>query len=390
MSVINLENVHTFYSPTKVVFGNGTARTVAEEVRLLGGKKVLIVTDPEVIKADLLKPVMESLNAAAISFSIFDGVKPEPPSWVVDEGAKKCRSEGCDFVVGVGGGSSLDCAKGIAIMATNEGSILDVCGVDLVKNRRLSTILIPTTSGTGSEVTRALVVTDEKAVRKSPVVSFYALADVAIVDPLLTLSMPPRVTAHTGVDALTHALESYVSAMATLFSEPLAERAMRWIAKYLPVAWAKGSNLEARYFMSLSSTMAGMAFASSGLGAVHALGHTLGAEYHLAHGPAMAAVLPTVMQYNLSGNPEKFAQIASFMGKEVDGLSAMEAAQEAVTAVQELLKTIQVPFRLRDYGIPKDDIPKLTNAAMRESRLFSFNPRDVQEDDVRSLLQAAY
>ena len=148
--------------------------------------------------------------------------------------------------------------------------------------------------------------------------------------------------------------------------------------------------MEARYFMSLSSTMAGMAFASSGLGAVHALGHTLGAEYHLAHGPAMAAVLPTVMQYNLSGNPEKFAQIASFMGKEVDGLSTMEAAQEAVTAVQELLKTTQVPFRLRDYGIPKEDIPKLTKAVMREARLFTFNPRDINEDDARFILDAAY
>ena len=390
MSVINLENVHTFYSPTKVVFGKGTARNVAQEITLLGGKKVLIVTDPEVEKADLLKPVKESLNAAGIFFSIFNGVKPEPPSWVVDEGAQKCRSEGCDFVVGVGGGSSLDCAKGIAIMATNEGSILDVCGVELVKKRRLPTILLSTTSGTGSEVTRALVVTDEKAVRKNAVVSFYVLADVAIVDPLLTLSMPPKVTAHTGVDALTHALESYVSVMATHFSEPLAERAIRSIAKYLPVAWAKGSNLEARYFMSLSSTIAGMAFASSGLGAVHALGHTLGAEYHLAHGPAMAAVLPAVMQYNLSGNPEKFAQIASFMGKEVDGLSTMEAAQEAVKAVQELLETIQVPFRLRDYGIPREDIPKLTKAAMREARLFTFNPRDVQEDDVRSLFEAAF
>jgi alcohol dehydrogenase class IV len=390
MSVINLENVHTFYSPTKVVFGKGTARTVAQEVNLLGGKKVLVVTDPGVEKTDLLKPVEESLNAAGIPFSIFNGVKPEPPSWVVDEGAKKCRSEGCDFVVGVGGGSSLDCAKGIAIMATNEGSIMDFCGVELVKNRRLPTVLISTTSGTGSEVTRALVITDEKAVRKNAVVSFYVLADVAIVDPLLTLSMPPKVTAHSGVDALTHGLESYVSVMATFFSEPLAERAIRWISRYLPVAWAKGSNMEARYFMSLSSTMAGMAFASSGLGAVHALGHTLGVEYHLAHGAAMAAVLPAVMQYNISGNPEKFARIASFMGKEVDGLSTMEAAQEAVTAVQELLVTIQVPSRLRDYGIPKDDIPKLAKAAMRESRLLTFNPRDMQEDDVRSLLEEAY
>ena len=390
MALINVGNVHTLYSPTKVIFGNGSAHNIAQEVRQLGGKKVFIVTDPEIERADLLKPIKDSLKASAISFSIFDRVKPEPPSWIVDEGAQECRSENFDLVVGVGGGSSLDCAKGIAIMVKNEGSILDLCGVELVKNRRLPTVLIPTTSGTGSEVTRSLMVTDEKSRHKKAVVSFYVLADVAIVDPLLTISMPPKITANSGIDALTHALESYVSVVSTTLTDPLAERAIRYIAKYLPIAWAKGSNLEARYFMSLSSMMAGMAFTSSGLGAIHALGQTLGAEYHIPHGASMATLLPAVVQFNLSGNPEKFAQIASLMGKDIGGLSTMEAAQRAVTAVQELLETVQVPFHIHDLGIPKEDIPKLTKLAMRESRLFAFNPRDVKQDDVRILWEKAY
>ncbi len=385
-----LPNVATHVSPGKVIFGNGCARNVAQEVSRLGGEKVFLVTDPEIGNSDLLNPIKDSLTASTIPFSIFDRVKPEPPSWIVDEGAEKCRSENFDLVLGVGGGSSLDCAKGIAILAKNEGSILDYCGVELVKKKKLPTVLIPTTSGTGSEVTRALVVTDEKAVYKRVVVSFYVLADVAIVDPLLTISLPPKATANSGIDALTHALEAYVAVVSTPISDSLAERAIRYIAKYLPIAWAKGSNLEARYFMALSSMMAGMAFTNSGLGAVHALGQTIGAAYNIAHGASMGALLPAVVQYNLSGNPEKFAQVASLMGKNVAGLSTMEAAQEAVTAVEELLETVQVPFHIREYGISREDIPKLTKLALREARLFDFNPRDVREDDVRSLWEAAY
>jgi alcohol dehydrogenase class IV len=251
-------------------------------------------------------------------------------------------------------------------------------------------MLIPTTAGTGSEVTRVLVITDEAENTKKVVFSTYTLADVAIVDPTLTLTMPPKVTADTGIDALVHAIETYVSMNATPFSNILAERAIEWIGEYLPTAWAKGSNVTARYYMSLAALVAGMAFASGGLGAVHALAYPLGTDYHMPHGRSNAVMLPHVMRFNLCGSPENYSKIAALLGKEIKGLTSMESASLAAAAVEELLETIQVPFHLRDYGIPEEDLPKLVEGGMKQARLFVTNPRDLSEDDVRSVYQMAY
>lgn len=384
------DRVQVFYCPHKVIFGINSAQTLGAEVKALGGQKPLVVTDQGVLKAGLLEPVLKSLDGASIPYVIFDRVEPEPPATVVDEGTRTLKEERCDLVIGVGGGSSLDVAKGISVMATNPGSVLDVCGFDLVKNRGIPKVLLPTTAGTGSEVTRVLVITDEAENTKKAVYSPYVLADVAIVDPLLTLSMPPKVTADTGLDALVHAIETYVSVNATPFSDILAERAIEWIGRYLPIAWAKGSNLTARYYMSLASTVAGMAFGSGGLGAVHGLCYPLGTEYHMSHGRSNAIMLPHVMKFNIPGNAEKFARIAALLGKDVDGLSPIEGAQMAVEAVKELLEAIQVPYRLRDYGIPESDLPKLVSGGMKQTRLFVPNPRDLTEEDVRRIFQEAY
>jgi alcohol dehydrogenase class IV len=259
-----------------------------------------------------------------------------------------------------------------------------------VKKRGAPKILIPTTSGTGSEVTRVLVVTDEKYNTKEVVNSIHVLADVAIVDPLLTLTMPPKVTADSGMDALVHSIETYVSANATPFSDIFAEKAIQWIGKYLPIAWAKGSNPEARYFMSLAALYAGAAFASGGLGAVHALAYPVGTEYRLPHGRSNAIMLPHVVKYNLSGNPEKYANVAALMGKRIEGLPVLKGALLAVEAVQELLEIVQIPYRLRDYGISKKDFPKCVEGAMRFARLFVPNPRDLREEDVLSIYEQAY
>jgi alcohol dehydrogenase class IV len=390
MAQIIFEKAHPFYSPLKTLFGPNTIKALGNEARQLGVKKAFIVTDPGVIKADLLRPVKESLDSAGISHVIHDKVEPEPPIRCVDVATARFKSERCDLVIGMGGGSSLDVAKGVSIMATNAGSVLEYCGMDLVKNQGAKKILIPTTAGTGSEVTRVFVVTDETDNTKKVVNTLYALAEIAIVDPLLTLTMPPKITADTGVDALVHAIETYVSRSATPFSDILAERPIQWISQYLPIAWAKGSNLEARYFMSLAATTGGMAFASGGLGAVHALAYPIGTGYHLSHGRANSVMLPHVMRYNLVGNPEKYAAIALFMGKDIEGLSDLEAAPLAVEAVEELLTTLQIPFHLRDYGIRKEDLPKLVEGGMRFSRLFIPNPRDLNEEDVSSIYEGAY
>jgi alcohol dehydrogenase class IV len=390
MQTVIFFKAHLFYSPNKVIFGPDTIKSLGSEALQLGAKKALIVTDPGVAKTDLLQPVKSSLGSAGIQCVVYDRVEPEPPVRCVKEATDQFLSEKCDVVIGFGGGSSLDVAKGVSLLATNRENLLDLCGIDLVRRKGVPKILIPTTSGTGSEVTRVLVVTDEKNNTKEVINSIHCLADVAIVDPLLTLTIPSKVTADSGMDALVHAIETYVSVNATPFSDIFAEKAIQWIGQYLPIAWAKGSNLEARYFMSLAALFAGTAFASGGLGAVHALAYPIGTEYRLPHGRSNAIMLPHIMKFNLSGNPEKYAIVAAFMGKRTEGLPAMKGAVLAIEAVQELLETVQIPYRLRDYGISKKDFPKCVEGAMRFSRLFVPNPRDLTEQDVLSVYEEAY
>jgi len=384
-----MNKVNIFLSPNKVIFGNGTAGQVGKEAQQFGAKKALIVTDKGVVKAGLLASVQDSLKEQKIDFDIFDKVEAEPPAANVDEGAQTAIANGVDIVIGVGGGSSLDVAKGIAIMAKNKGKILDYAGTDLVPQRGLPRILLPTTAGTASEVTRTIVIMDEKRTLKMAVHSNYALADVAIVDPLLTLSMPPKVTADTGVDALVHAIETYVAMSTTPFSEVLALEAIRLIAENLPTAYAKAENITARYNMSLGATMAGMAFTGGGLGAVHALSNILGVKYHLSHGRSNAVMLPYVVDYNKIGSLRKYAAIAQAMGENTEGLTPYQAAEKLVSSIFRLLEIVNIPARLRDYGVTEADIPALVEGGMKISRLFVPNPRNLTEDDVRNIYTKA-
>ncbi len=379
-----------FFSPSKILLGRGTAGSVADEIRQLGGGKVLIVTDPGIVACRVLAPIEELLKSEAIPYALFDGVAPEPPSGVIDRGAALFRSAGCRLVLGVGGGSSLDAAKGISILAGNPGSILDFTGLDRVPRRGAPLILMPTTAGTGSEVTRVLVMTDERENVKKVVLSRFAVADAAVIDPLLTVGMPPRVTADTGMDAFVHAAETYVSASATVFSDICAERAIERIARWLPAACAKGTNLEARSHMSTAATLAGLAFGSGGLGAVHALAYPLGTEHHMTHGRTNAILLPHVMRFNLAGAAARYGRMAALMGRDVAGLSPMAAGGQAVEAVQELLRAIGVSSRISEYGVPRGDLPKLVAGAMKQTRLFVPNPRDLSEEDVRGIYEEAY
>ena len=390
MTQFKMTAQHTFFSPNKIVIGLGASANIAAEAGHLGGNKALIVTDPGVIEAGLLEQATALLQEKDIAYAVYDGVQPDPPGEIIDQAVEHYRSEGCNFILGFGGGSSLDAAKGIGLLATNPGRIMDYCGIDKVRQKGAPLILVPTTAGTGSEVTRVLMVSDSKDGTKLPVFSSFALADVALVDPSLTKSMPPGVTADTGIDALVHAIETYVSMNATVFSDVLAERAIELIAEYLPIAWAKGSNLEARFQLSAAATMAGMAFGSGGLGAVHALAHALGTVHHMPHGRTNAIMLPHIMKYNLAGNPEKFAAIAELMGYDTDGLTIMEAAEQSVVAVRDLLDTLSVSYRLADYEFPMEEIPILVEAAMRQSRLFIPNPRDLVEVDVKAIYEEAY
>lgn len=381
--------VCNFYSPRKIILGLDVVKRVGEEAKALGANRALIVTDPGIVSAGHVQIVEDSLRSSKIETGVFDKVIPEPPASCVEEGWKILRSGNYDLVIGIGGGSSLDIAKAISIMVNNPGKIVDYAGIDLVPNPGLPKILIPTTAGTGSETSRSLVVTDENNIKRS-IASNSGIADVAILDPLLTVSMPPQVTANTGMDALVHAIESYVSATTTPFAEILALEAIRLIAHNLPLAYAKGNNLLARYNMLLAASLAGLAFASSRLGIVHGLAYVIDTEYHLPHGRANAIMLPYVMEFNKTGNLMKFGRIAQVMGEKIAGLSPYEAADKSIEAVKNLLSALQVSYHLSDYGIPRDHLPKLVEGGMKQARLFVPNPRDVTEKDVRAIYEKAF
>jgi alcohol dehydrogenase len=386
----DLEKIAVLLSPPKTILAKGALEQVGREALALGGRRVLLVTDPGVVKAGLLEAPQRFLEKENMTVEVFDEVESDPPVRVVDACIQRIKEKEIDLVVGIGGGSALDVAKGAAALAPNGGKALDYVGLDTVPQRGLPKILIPTTAGTGSEATRVFVMTDEADNTKKVVYSNFLLAEVAILDPLLTLSLPPVVTADTGMDALVHAIEAYVSVNTTPFAEILSLAAIRLIAGFLPKACAKGSRIEARYYMLLAANLAGTAFTSGGLGAVHGLAYILGTEYHLSHGRSNAVMLPRVMEYNLSGNFRKYAEIASAMGEMVDGLSVPEAALQSVEAVRRLMDIVGISPKLAAYGIDLADLPKLVDGGMKQARLFIPNPRDLTEKDVEAIYRDSF
>jgi alcohol dehydrogenase class IV len=385
-----IHKVINFYSPKRIILGQNVVGKVGEAAKALGSRRAIIVTDPGIVSAGHAKVVEDSLREKQIEVGLFDQVEPEPPAGLVAKCSQMIREGKYDLVIGVGGGSSLDVAKGASLMVTNPGTILDYAGMEMVPKPGLPKILIPTTAGTGSEVTRVLVLTDERDKTKKTIGSTFAVPEVAILDPMLTLSMPSHVTANTGMDALVHAIESYVSAITTPYAEILAIEAVSLIAHNLPLAYSKGNNLIARYNMLLASNIAGLAFGSSRTGAVHGLAYVIDIDYHLPHGRANAIMLPHVMDFNKTGNLRKFTKIAEAMGENVEGLSVYEAADRSIEAVKNLLQAVQIPFRLSRYGISRDDLPKLVEGGMKQARLFIPNPRDLTPEDVRSIYESAF
>ena len=385
-----MEKLSLFRTTRKILFGPGAIEKVGSEAQLLKTKKVLIITDPGVIQAGLLENIEKSLQSVGIPFALFDGVEPDPRIEVVEKSVEKAKKEGIDLIIGFGGGSSLDIAKVTSIMITNTGKIDSFLGIDLVPNPGLPVILIPTTAGTGSEVTPIAILSDTKEKLKKGIVSAYLFPAVAIVDPKLTIGLPPSVTAFTGMDALTHAIEAYYSVNATDITDLLAFRAMELISKNLRMAYAYGENLTARSNTMEGSLLAGIAFANAGVGAVHAFAYPLGGEFHLAHGLTNTLMLPYVMRYNILGCPYKFAQMAKAFGEKVEGLSELDGAELAVKFVERLSDDIRVPRGLRDVGISENAIPRLAEAAMKVTRLLANNPRKITLEDAVAIYKSAY
>lgn len=377
------------YVSTPVVYhGPGALDCLGQVVQRAGFKRVGIVTDPGIVQSGICEKVRQ---ASGVETFCFQEVIPEPPLEVVARCTEFLSANTCEVVIGLGGGSSIDVAKMAALMAGNTGTVADYFGVDRVPNAGLPVVAAPTTAGTGSEVTPAAVFVDTKAKAKKGVRSDLMLPKVAILDPLLTLSMPQGLTASTGIDALTHAIESYTSTQATLISDTMAEKAVELIGAHLPVAYACGANIEARYGMLMGSYLAGIALAIANVGAAHSLAQTLGGEYRISHGLANALFLPHVMEYNRLACRRKYAKVAALLGEQVAQLSLDEAAQKAIAAVRRLTLDMKIPQRIRDLGMPEDSVELLARRCLEtQARLLVLNPRMVGPEDLQAILRSAY
>ena len=385
-----INRITLFRTTKRIVFGLGAIEKVGAEVQGLKKKKVLVVTDPGIVQAGLLEPLKHSLQAANIPFALFDGVEPDPRLEVVQQCAELGRKEGVEALIGYGGGSSLDIAKVAAVLLTNEGDLVQFFGIDLIPNPGLPVILIPTTAGTGSEVTPIAILSDTKEKLKKGIVSPHLFPEVALLDPQLTVRLPPLVTALTGLDALIHAIEAYTSVNAFDLTDHLAFRALELLYDNIRTAYARGEDLEARSKMLEGSLLAGIAFANAGVTAVHAFAYPLGGEFHLAHGLANSVMLPHVMRFNLLGNLPKFAAIGSALGLDTEHLTDKEAALEALEAIEDLMEDLTIPRRLRDLSIPQEAIPSLAEGVMKVTRLLANNPRRITIEDARRIYEEAW
>lgn len=376
--------------PGKVRFGAGCTETMGEEAAKIGAKRALIVTDPGVYQTKVTEPVKENLTKAAITVDIFSEAEPEPTYLKLNATAKELGKNNYNLLVAIGGGSSIDTAKGLSILFTHGGIGQDYGGVDKIPGPVVPLFACPTTAGTGSEVTNIAVFDDRERGFKEGIVSNYLFARIAFVDPTLTYSCPAKVTAASGMDALIHAIEGYTSNKATAFSDALALEAMRLITGSLRRAVKNGSDKEARNQMSEGALFGGMAFMNSGCAAVHALAFPLGSQFHVPHGMANAVLLPYVMECNLSASLPKYATVAKMLGVATEGLSEQKAASKGLKAAKSLAADVGIPTHLRELGVPREALEGLATATMNVTRLLANNPKELTLDDVRGIWEKAW
>lgn len=381
--------IFDFRGAGRYIFGSGALARLGSEAALFG-RKALVVLDPALSEAGLEDNITGSLSSGGVDFSLFQDFVQEPEPSEADAAAEAARDNGCDLVVGVGGGSAMDLAKAAAVLAANDGRAEDYVGVGLVPRPGLPTIIVPTTAGTGSEVTWTAVFTNRAKKAKGGINSPYLFPDLALLDPELTLSLPPHLTASTGMDALCHAIESYTSVKANPMSDLAALEAIGLIAENLPLAVADGRNIEARENMLLGSLLAGLGLANAGVTAVHALSYPLGAVFGIPHGLANAMLLPHVMAFNSLGNPSKFADVAEVMGEDITDMNLREAANMAALSVFELMDDIGMPDGLEFLDIPDDCFEKLAEKALALGRVMENNPRIMNLEDAVMIYEEAY
>ncbi len=376
-----------FFSPVKLVTGVGAALHMDQWMKAFEAEKILVITGSHVAKSNAFSAFTEAMKVQGISFEVYSKVIPEPPMGMVDELAEYVRSENFGLVIAVGGGSPMDTAKAVCMLKNNEGSIKDYLfgGSRVPKAPSLPLICIPTTAGSGSEVTASSVIEDTDNHIKLSCTHPILQPKIAILDPMMQQDMPPKITAGTGMDAMTHAIEAYTSKNSSVFSDIYARRAIELIGKYLPEVMEEPDNLESRMMMAQASSMAAIAFVNGGLGAVHGISQSMGGIAHTPHGITNAILLPKVMKYNFIGAIEKYADIASLLGVDTSQMSTEEAAKVAGEKIVEMNQQIGIPDNIACLKVTKNMFPEIIKGTMGY-RLLWMNPVTFTEELAEKIL----
>ena len=382
------DQTNGFYIPCVSLFGPGCSKEVGERAHNLGAKKVLIVTDEGLFKFGVADTIASYLKAANVDYHIFPGAEPNPTDINVLKGVQAYNDNQCDFIISLGGGSSHDCAKGIGLVTAGGGNIRDYEGIDKSTVPMTPLIAINTTAGTASEMTRFCIITNTDTHVKMAIVDWRCTPLIAIDDPKLMVAKPAGLTAATGMDALTHAVEAYVSTAANPITDACAEKAITMISQWLRPAVANGENIEARDAMSYAQYLAGMAFNNASLGYVHAMAHQLGGFYNLPHGVCNAVLLPHVCEFNLIACQDRYAKIAELMGVNTDGFTETEAAFAAIDAIRELSSSIGIPSGLNELGVKTEDLAIMAENAQKDACMLT-NPRKATHAQVVEIFKAA-
>lgn len=379
---------YKFCMPSISLMGKGCLNDAGDQILKLGLRKALIVTDEILLKIGIVEKLTSILEKKDVEYIIYDKVKPNPTVGNVNNGLALLKEKNCDFIISLGGGSAHDCAKGIAILATNGGEIKDYEGVNKSKKPQLPMLGVNTTAGTGSEMTSFAIITDEKRHIKMALVDEHLTPIIAVNDPMLMINMPKSLTAATGMDALTHAIEAYVSTAATPITDACAEKAMEIISEYLVKAVEDGENVEAREMMAYAEYLAGMAFNNANLGYVHAMAHQLGGFYNLPHGVCNAILLPHIEEYNSSECYGRLAKAFKIMGGNLDNISDKEGAELCIRKIKSLSKAVGIPKGLEELGVKESDFEILATNALKDACAVT-NPRKGTLEDIIELYRKA-
>lgn len=383
-------SIHLFKTANKLVTGINASDKLVGYIQQLGMNRVLILTDKGVLNSPAVKKIENNLIDNSIIYSIYSDITPEPEIEVVLKTKKFFDHESFDGIVAIGGGSVIDTAKCLAIYGNNSEPLENLFGENKVKAKGLPLIVLPTTAGTGSEVTNISILSDTESQVKRGIVSDYLLPDVAIVAPELTVSCPPSITAASGIDALVHAIEAFISVNSSPITDALAVQAMTLIMRSLPIAYANPENMSAREDLANASLMAGLAFGNAGVGAVHALAYPLGGRFHMAHGVSNALLLPYVMEFNKIACLDKFKIIAQCFDEPIDNCNAVQIADKVIQRLHLLCEMVNIPAGLKSFGISKEVIPELAAEAIKVERLLRNNPRKLNLKEIEQIYEAAY